>query len=138
MCYIIKCWANLFRSPQAYRIFNTWMGDPGKLVLLEKVIKVIKQEKLLDLVCKTGEVLKSGLHELEKEFSTHIHSVRGRGTFLAYNSPTTELRDKIFTNMREKGNSTVLFDFSELYLNYLNFINKQITIEIIIFFYTHL
>lgn len=83
------------------------MGDPGKLVLLEKVIKVIKQEKLLDLVRKTGAVLKPGLHELEKEFSTHINSVRGRGTFLAYNSPTTELRDKIFTNMRKKGNYTI-------------------------------
>lgn len=85
------------------------MGDPGKLVLLEKVIKVIKQEKLLDLVCKTGAVLKSGLHELEKEYSTHIHSVRGRGTFLAYNSPTTEQRDKIFTNMRRKGNFTIYY-----------------------------
>lgn len=89
------------------------MGDPGKLVLLEKVIKVIKQENLLDLVCKTGVVLKSGLHGLEKEFSNHIHSVRGRGTFLAYNSPTTELRDKIFTNMRKEGNCTIYYMISQ-------------------------
>ncbi|XP_065174299.1 4-aminobutyrate aminotransferase, mitochondrial [Atheta coriaria] len=31
---------------QAYRVFNTWMGDPGKLLLLEAILKVIKQQNL--------------------------------------------------------------------------------------------
>lgn len=79
------------------------MGDPGKLILLERVLKVIKQENLLDLVNKTGNVLKNGLHDLEKEFPGVIHSVRGRGTFLAYNAPTTETRDKINAGLKKNG-----------------------------------
>ncbi|GBP30672.1 4-aminobutyrate aminotransferase, mitochondrial [Eumeta japonica] len=83
------------KPPQAYRIFNTWMGDPSKLILLGEVIKVIKTRNLLELVNETGKVLKDGLHGIEKEFPHLINSVRGPGTFLAYSCPTTELRDKL-------------------------------------------
>ncbi|KAI8435015.1 hypothetical protein MSG28_003449 [Choristoneura fumiferana] len=92
-----------FRPAQGYRVFNTWMGDPGKLILLERVLKVIMQENLLATVGCTGLKLKEGLHQLENEFPNHINSVRGRGTFLAYNAPTTELRDKINNNLKKKG-----------------------------------
>uniref|UniRef100_T1K226 Uncharacterized protein n=1 Tax=Tetranychus urticae TaxID=32264 RepID=T1K226_TETUR len=30
-------------SNQDFRIINTWLGDPSKLVFLEKLIKVIKR-----------------------------------------------------------------------------------------------
>ncbi|XP_028170076.1 4-aminobutyrate aminotransferase, mitochondrial, partial [Ostrinia furnacalis] len=92
-----------FRAPQAYRIFNTWMGDPGKLILLERVLNVIKKENLLNLVSETGNVLKGGLHDLEKEFPNLMNSVRGRGTFLAFNSCSTEMRDKINNNLKTNG-----------------------------------
>lgn len=95
-----------YRPPQAYRVFNTWMGDPGKLILLEKVLKVITQNDLLMSVRCTGLKLKDGLHQLEREFPNHINSVRGRGTFLAYNAPTTELRDKINNNLKKNGELT--------------------------------
>lgn len=80
------------------------MGDPGKLILLEHVLKVIKQENLIALVNETGKVLKDGLHKLENEFPGLIHSVRGRGTFLAYNAHNTETRDKINNKMKQNGN----------------------------------
>lgn len=79
------------------------MGDPGKLILLEKVLMVIKQEKLLALVRESGSVLKNGLHELEKEFPSLVNSVRGRGTFLSFNSINTETRDKINNNLKTNG-----------------------------------
>ena len=31
------------RPKQGFRIFNTWVGDPGKLVLLDSVMKTIRQ-----------------------------------------------------------------------------------------------
>ncbi|XP_063378091.1 4-aminobutyrate aminotransferase, mitochondrial-like [Cydia fagiglandana] len=92
-----------FRPAQAYRIFNTWMGDPGKLILLEQVLRVIQQENLLSNVQKTGKVLKDGLHDLEKEFSNIINSVRGRGTFLAFNAANASLRDKINNDLKKNG-----------------------------------
>ncbi|CAG9585485.1 unnamed protein product [Danaus chrysippus] len=91
------------KPSHAYRVFNTWMGDPGKLILLEKVLNVIKNEKLLENVNETGNVLKCGLHQLEKEFPNLVNSVRGRGTFLAFNSCTTECRDKINADLKKNG-----------------------------------
>ncbi|XP_061712266.1 4-aminobutyrate aminotransferase, mitochondrial-like [Cydia pomonella] len=92
-----------FKPAQGYRIFNTWSGDPGKLILLDQVLRVIEQEQLLSNVQKTGKVLKDGLHELEKEFSNAIMRVRGRGTFLAFCSPSATVRDKINNSLKKNG-----------------------------------
>ncbi|KAK9504668.1 hypothetical protein O3M35_010949 [Rhynocoris fuscipes] len=92
-----------YRVDQAYRIFNTWMGDPGKLVLLEGVIEVIKRDNLLKVVQQSGDVLKSGLEDLQKKFPNLINSVRGRGTFLAFNAASSQLRDKISGHLRLEG-----------------------------------
>ena len=48
------------RPKQAWRIFNTWVGDPSKLVLLDSVLKTIKQDNLLELTRKAGDVLQTG------------------------------------------------------------------------------
>ncbi|KAJ8947724.1 hypothetical protein NQ318_017985 [Aromia moschata] len=89
-----------------YRIFNTWMGDPGKLILLENILNVIKTYNLLGQVQRTGDRLRCGLLELEKEFPCYIDSTRGRGTFLAFNAATTELRDDILKRLKQKGVQT--------------------------------
>ncbi|XP_022820144.1 4-aminobutyrate aminotransferase, mitochondrial-like [Spodoptera litura] len=92
-----------YLPPQPLRIFNTWMGDPSKLIMLEQVIKIIKSQNLLQLVEQTGNVLKCGLHCLETEFCFMINSVRGRGTFLAFDAATPELRDNIVKTLKQNG-----------------------------------
>uniref|UniRef100_A0A6M2DCA7 (S)-3-amino-2-methylpropionate transaminase n=1 Tax=Xenopsylla cheopis TaxID=163159 RepID=A0A6M2DCA7_XENCH len=87
----------------AYRVFNTWMGDPGKLLLLEGILGVIKREKLLNVVEASGNKLKTGLLQFQNEFSHLIHSVRGRGTFLAMSCPTPKIRDDIVGHLKIKG-----------------------------------
>ena len=47
------------------RIFNTWMGDQSKLLLLKEVIKVIQEEGLLQRVQEAGRVLLSGLENVQ-------------------------------------------------------------------------
>lgn len=44
-----------WRPAQPYRIFNTWLGEPSRILLLEAVINTIKSEKLLELNRKTGK-----------------------------------------------------------------------------------
>nr|CAD7265583.1 unnamed protein product [Timema shepardi] len=95
-----------FKVKEAYRVFNTWMGDPGKLVLLQGVLSVIKRDNLLSLVRKSGDRLFSGLKELEKEFPNLINSTRGRGTFLAVTCPNTKLRDSLVNSLKTKGIQT--------------------------------
>lgn len=92
-------------SPQMpYRVFNTWMGDPGKLLLLEEILNVIRRDSLLDNVNKVGAKLKKGLFEAEREFPELINSTRGRGTFLAINCQDQKLRDNIINKLKQKGN----------------------------------
>lgn len=92
-----------FRPQQEYRIFNTWCGDPGKLVILESVLSVIKRDKLLDNVNKAGDVLKQGLLQAQKEFPNILNSTRGRGTFLAINAKDGNTRDTIVKKLKQKG-----------------------------------
>lgn len=92
-----------FMVDMPYRVFNTWMGDPGKLLLLQGVIEVIKKNNLLSVVQESGKVLRKGLDELSVKFPALIHSVRGRGTFLSFTANDSKLRDKIVTNLRQKG-----------------------------------
>ncbi|XP_072162609.1 4-aminobutyrate aminotransferase, mitochondrial isoform X2 [Bemisia tabaci] len=92
-----------FLPKQPYRVFNTWMGDPSKLLILEEVLNVIKRDSLLENVRITGDVLKSGLLRLEEKFPHLVNSTRGRGTFLAFNAASTKLRDDIVANLKQKG-----------------------------------
>lgn len=91
------------RPQQEYRIFNTWVGDPGKLLLLESIIKTIKRDNLLDNVRRAGDVLKSGLLTLQAEFPCILNSTRGKGTFLAINAKDTKTRDLLVCRLKQKG-----------------------------------
>ncbi|KAF3845706.1 hypothetical protein F7725_002784 [Dissostichus mawsoni] len=43
-----------FQADKPYRIFNTWMGDPSKNLILSEVLNVIRRENLLEEVTALG------------------------------------------------------------------------------------
>jgi len=47
------------RPGQPYRIYNTWLGDPTRILLLEAVINTIRSENLLENNQKTGLIFKN-------------------------------------------------------------------------------
>ena len=79
------------------------MGDPSKMIILEEVLKIIKQESLLNRVQNTGDVLMKGLTEYENKYPQLINSVRGMGTFVSFNLPSTAHRDKAIVKLKSKG-----------------------------------
>jgi len=91
------------RPKQAYRIFNTWVGDPGKMILLESVLKTIQAENLLTETEKTGTVLLDGLLHLQNAYPAILNSARGRGTFCAVDCDSGARRDAILHKLRELG-----------------------------------
>eukprot|EP01102_Stenamoeba_stenopodia_P013202 TRINITY_DN4253_c0_g1_i1.p1 TRINITY_DN4253_c0_g1~~TRINITY_DN4253_c0_g1_i1.p1 ORF type:complete len:505 (+),score=157.55 TRINITY_DN4253_c0_g1_i1:46-1560(+) len=91
------------RASEGYRNFNTWMGDPVRALELKTVVKEIKEKKLLDNVNTTGAFLKQGLQELAKKYPNWIANVRGRGTFLAFDTPSTDAQTKLVSAMRNNG-----------------------------------
>lgn len=92
-----------FRPDQPYRIFNTWLGDPSKLVLLEAAVKFIKQQNLVENISKVGDHLLNELKSIEKRYSNVVMNARGRGTFCAIDFKTPELRDKAIKILHQNG-----------------------------------
>jgi len=85
------------------RIFNTWVGEPSKLVLLEAVLNTIAKENLLTRVAEVGDKMMQGLDDLAGKYPGVISNTRGRGTFCAIDCDTAERRDKIVGGMRTEG-----------------------------------
>ena len=92
-----------FRPDKAFRIFNTWLGDPGKLVLLEAVIRTIQSEGLLEKITKTGEYLLNGLEATQNSHSNNLERARGKGTFAAIDFKSAAMRDRVIKELHEKG-----------------------------------
>uniref|UniRef100_A0A915K3H0 (S)-3-amino-2-methylpropionate transaminase n=1 Tax=Romanomermis culicivorax TaxID=13658 RepID=A0A915K3H0_ROMCU len=92
-----------YRIKEPYRIFNTWMGDPIKLALLETVIKTIRRDDLLGLNRESGKVLLGGLKDLERKFPNAISNSRGKGTFVAFDVNSADKRKHILDELLKKG-----------------------------------
>ncbi|ELW72131.1 4-aminobutyrate aminotransferase, mitochondrial [Tupaia chinensis] len=92
-----------FRPNAPYRIFNTWLGDPSKNLLLAEVINVIKREDLLSNAAHAGKALLTGLLDLQARYPQFISRVRGRGTFCSFDTPDESIRNKLILIARNKG-----------------------------------
>ncbi|KAI1280782.1 4-aminobutyrate aminotransferase, mitochondrial [Halotydeus destructor] len=92
-----------FRPEAPFRIFNTWLGDPGKLVFLAKVVEVVKRENLVQKIAETGTHLISGMTKLQGSYPQYIENARGKGTFAAIDFKTAELRDKAVKDFHVNG-----------------------------------
>ncbi|XP_032816773.1 4-aminobutyrate aminotransferase, mitochondrial [Petromyzon marinus] len=91
------------RTELPYRIYNTWMGEPSKTLMLAEVLKVVRAERLLDNVQHAGSVLLRGLTDLQNEFPNILSRARGRGTFCAIDIRDEDTRNKAVLLARNKG-----------------------------------
>jgi len=88
---------------KGYQIFNTWMGDPHKLVQLEAVHEVIRKENLLERVAETGDYIHQGLLGLEQKFPKMMRNSRGKGTFRAFDTSDPRHQVILIEKLRSKG-----------------------------------
>ena len=79
------------------------MGEPAKMLVLDAILKTVKQENLIENTRKTGDVLLNGLEKISKQYSQLILNARGRGTFCSFDMPSAAVRDKFITQMRNAG-----------------------------------
>ena len=68
-----------------------------------KVVKTIRQERLLDLVNKSGKTILDGLAELESRFPEVLSRSRGLGTLCAVDVKSADIRDKILHGLKQQG-----------------------------------
>jgi 4-aminobutyrate aminotransferase/(S)-3-amino-2-methylpropionate transaminase len=90
------------RPNMPYRQFNTWMGDPARVLLFRSGVDEIKRGDLVANVEQTGAYLYSGLESLAQRYPGQIESLRGHGlgTFIAWDSPR---RDEILRKAKSLG-----------------------------------
>uniref|UniRef100_A0AAQ4PLB9 4-aminobutyrate aminotransferase, mitochondrial n=1 Tax=Gasterosteus aculeatus aculeatus TaxID=481459 RepID=A0AAQ4PLB9_GASAC len=91
------------QADKPYRIFNTWMGDPSKNLLLAEVLNVIRRENLLEEVTRSGKALLNGLYDLQAQFPGLLSRARGQGTFCAIDICDDATRSSILLKARDKG-----------------------------------
>ncbi|KAF0311512.1 4-aminobutyrate aminotransferase, mitochondrial [Amphibalanus amphitrite] len=92
-----------YRPNAPYRIYNTWMGDPAKVLQLEEVISVMKDDKLIENAADVGAHLMTGLNGIAERRPGLLSRIRGLGTFVAFDLPSGGQRDKLMAVLRSKG-----------------------------------
>jgi len=95
-----------YRPSESYRNFNTWMGDPVRALELEVVVEQIKKNHLLDTVNITGDYLMKGLNDFQIKYPNLVKNLRGQGTFVAFDLPSSADRDAVVNSLRLKGVET--------------------------------
>ncbi|KAI8143627.1 4-aminobutyrate aminotransferase [Fennellomyces sp. T-0311] len=86
------------RPAQPYRLYNTWMGDPVRAMQAAAIVDEIQDKQLLNNVQSVGAYLQQHLNDNKK-----LESVRGQGSFIAFDLDSGAKRDKFLTDMRQLG-----------------------------------
>ncbi|KAK0529671.1 4-aminobutyrate transaminase [Tilletia horrida] len=95
------------RPTIAYRNYNTWMGHPTELLKAREIIRFINEHSLVSKTATVGDKLYSALASLAAPGSpghNKIQNLRGKGegTFIAWDAPTVEARDRLIGKMRNE------------------------------------
>jgi 4-aminobutyrate aminotransferase/(S)-3-amino-2-methylpropionate transaminase len=92
-----------FAPTNSFQIFNTWMGDPIRLLQCEVVLKTIKKERLQAKVRKAGRTFISGLEDLSRALPKKVLAPRGYGILAAFDAPDAATRDHYAKEFRNAG-----------------------------------
>ena len=86
-----------FRPKYTFQIFNTWMGDTGRMLILDEILKVVEEEQLMERMKILGKYTKKCI--IAKNYT----NVRGKGMLIAFDLPTTRIRDEMIEELQLQG-----------------------------------
>ncbi len=92
-----------FVPAEAYRLFNTFLGDPFRAAQAEVILDVVARDGLVDHTRRVGEVLVAGLNDLCARYPAVFSQARGAGTFAAVDVRDAATRDRILDGVRQIG-----------------------------------
>lgn len=89
----------------AYRQFNTWCGDPARIILAGAIAQEIVKHDLANKAQKVGGYLYSKLEKLADKYPKYIKDLRGkdRATFIAWSLEDVTARNKFLADMKTVG-----------------------------------
>ncbi|KAJ2716955.1 4-aminobutyrate transaminase [Coemansia spiralis] len=88
---------------QPYRNFNTWMGDIPRVLIAKAIMDEVAERGLIEQVRETGAYLLSHLRPLAIRYHRVLGNVRGKGTFVAFDCSSPEIRAELLQLMRNEG-----------------------------------
>jgi 4-aminobutyrate aminotransferase / (S)-3-amino-2-methylpropionate transaminase len=82
--------------------YNTWVGDPARVLLFNAIYDFITKHNLVSHTADIGAHVYNEIEKLQKKFPNDIQNLRGKGqgTFIAWDCPW---RDEFIKKMRAKG-----------------------------------
>ncbi|TWT44703.1 L-lysine-epsilon aminotransferase [Phycisphaerae bacterium RAS1] len=83
---------NVFKVPS--RINSTWGGNLVEMVRATQLLRIIRDEKLVENAAKVGAYLLEGLQDIARRHSI-VSNVRGRGLMCALDLPDVKTRDAV-------------------------------------------
>ncbi len=83
------------------RINSTWGGSLVDMVRSTKILQVIEERGLVEHNARIGQKIINILLELAQQFP--LSNIRGRGTFIAFDLPSTEIRNRVIEVALEEG-----------------------------------
>lgn len=72
-----------YKTDSPFQTFNTWMGDPFKIILSNQIYNIIQEEKLLQNSIDIGNYIMKGLFDIQNK-TGRIYNIRGKGLFIAF------------------------------------------------------
>jgi len=92
-----------YAAREAYRIFNTFLGDPFRGAQLEVIVEIIERDGLLDAASTTGALLVSELVDLGARHPSIVSGARGVGLFAAIDARDPEAQARLLDALRQRG-----------------------------------
>lgn len=94
-----------FVPNKPYRQFNTWCGEPARMIIAGAIGQEIIDKDLTTQVRRVGDYLFQKLEDLQSKYPSKFQNLRGkgRGTFIAWDLPSTEERDLLLKNLKLNG-----------------------------------
>lgn len=88
-----------------YRQFNTWCGDPARMILGGAIGAEVVKHDLPSVTKRVGAYLFAKLEALQTKYPSYFKNLRGkdRGTFIAWSFEEPSNRDKFLSEMKTVG-----------------------------------
>ena len=86
---------------ESSRINSTFGGNLTDMVRFQLILEIITDENLLENAKKMGDILLTGIRDLEVEFPAFVTNARGLGLFAAFDLPSPTERDRLISKLIE-------------------------------------
>lgn len=85
------------------RINSTWGGNLVDMLRAARIAEVVRDDQLGENAARQGDRWTEGMEPVASRHSSLVSNVRGKGLMMAFDLPSTEVRDQALGAMKQEG-----------------------------------